>query len=777
MTKKRKKKNKGRKARKSVQPKQLPGLGAKQLENGKFNEAIKTYRQLLKEDTDECWLVFLVQAYQGRIKQLTAKGMAKEALVIYHNMVGSCHAEDHLLHFILLLKTGHDEQAVDIFPILKKSLSKPERQIVEELFAALLLSGKDKALKYLPDDSLLKNHYQYANMALKSYCQGDDIEAEKHLQEITFRSPFKNFRLALKGMLLYAKNRQEAGIFFDKIPDSSAFMQLVIPYQQLSCAADETVNLSRLEQQVVQTLEGIDKSTGKFLDGIIARQNEPVRLYSFLVGQKRFLSRGKMRNICYRLLPHAVEKYADFSRRFGVLDDFHYEQTLALTSEVLRQYWEAAQDWQDALAVLEKSNDPRDNLKKALILCHCAALLERDDGTYNFKEIIKLLEKSLEYDPHDRSGWFMLIDRMGNSNLNQQYKLVNRMLAEFPEDVEVLLKGVEAAFARGAFKKASGLAAKLLKIDPINSKARLLLINAHLDHGRKLAGQGKFKLAIKECQSAAGYERSGLAHGEIEICHGLLLMLAGEKDKGFALHDEGVAKAAHLINGRFLACLEARLLQHPKKWLKIFDKNLRTACKSQFDTAVFMDFMAKLQCCNGKKHLAVQEFRRIITLWLAKGLKLNFSRDEYLTFCAIFQQKCYFDLLEKYGKMADKLWPDTPLFVYYYFCGKSEDGAKRLPMNQIYRLADMGQVAMDQHDPKTAMVISELVQKIIPEIQSGLSSLGKMPDMGFDEFIDLLESGEIDKDDLAALVENPEFFSGLFDEPDDFWNEEDDEIF
>ncbi|MCD6389566.1 MAG: hypothetical protein J7L69_09140, partial [Desulfobulbaceae bacterium] len=331
MVKKRKKKAKNRGGKK-VKPQNLPAFGKRQIECGKFSEAIKTFRQLLKNDGDERWLSPLSRAYRGRIEQLTAKGMAKEALVVYTNMVTICLTGDHCLHINLLLKNGHYQQALELFATLEKSLSEYDRQVVEEMFAALLLSGEDQALKHLPYDSLLKKHYPHADQAITAYCQGDYAAVENHLKNISFRSPYKNFRFALKGMLAFAENRNKAALFFEKIAKNSPFFHWITPYCQLNSFVNPSAKLSRIEKQIVQTLEGIDKSTRTFLDGIRARQNEPFKLYSFLVTQGLFLGRYKLQNICFRILSHAPDRFPAHQQSFSSLIEHELDRQLTLPS-------------------------------------------------------------------------------------------------------------------------------------------------------------------------------------------------------------------------------------------------------------------------------------------------------------------------------------------------------------------------------------------------------------------------------------------------------------
>jgi len=400
--------------------------------------------------------------------------------------------------------------------------------------------------------------------------------------------------------------------------------------------------------------------------------------------------------------------------------------------------------------------------------------MNNDHPGHNQEEVVDLLEKSLKYDPHDRETYFMLIARKRH-NLSQQYKVVNRALEEFPEDIAVLYVAIEAAIGRGAFKKASRIAAKLLDIDPINSRARLLLINAHLDHGRKLACNGKFNLVFKECAAAASYDRSDLSQGEIEICHGLTLLLSDDRDKGLTLHNEGIKKAGSLLLGSFHASFEARLLEMPVKWVRFFDKNLRIAVKTGPDRETLIALITKIQRCNGKKVHQLQKVRKIATTWFKKGVKLELSREDYLFICSVFHNFNYYDLLQLFGQKMNKIWPGIPLGTFYHLYGLSENGGKYLSVSQLDQLSLALQAAMDQGDTKTADLIDGLLQAVLGWRGRADSGIGKFPDRSFEEIEEMFESGDIDLEDFLNFCKGIGIIDEKYGVADD--DLEDDEVF
>ncbi len=706
------KKKKGkRKKGKQVAVQDLPVHGKKQLEGGLFSEAIKTFRQLLQQggDTDQ-WLPVLSLAYKGRINQLLEKGMAKEALVIYGNMVHICAVEDQLLNFNLLLLSSKYKEAFELYLGFQHSLDEQQVKEFEELIAALLLIDANKILPFLEEDSLAKIHYPYAERVLAGYCSGDNESAIASLRNISFRSPYKNFRLALRGMLAFATDRKEALGCFEKIPTSSHFFHWTVPFRQICGRDDGAIKPSRIERQIAQRLTGVDVGTNVFVDGIRSRQHDPDALYGFLVNKKGYLSREKLKDLCLRLVPHALDKFLDYQRRYGIPNELDFSRLVALGCEVEHDLWGAVEAWEDVIEILEEKAAPEDGLKIALLYRYCVALLGREDEGYNIDQINAFLEKSLEHDPVDLESYTTLINNH-RGRQKEKYTLINRALEIFPDNTEVLFIATEAAIERGAFKKASRLASSLLAIDPINTKARLMLIDAHLEHGRKLAVQGKYALAYKECDAAAGYDRANLGRGRVEIAKGLIFIHADDPETGMLLYGQGAKRMGNPLLACFQAGLEVALLEMQPKWRRHFDKEFRAVAKAVPDPAALMVCAEVFHRCKGKSLVHLQRIRTIIAPWLKKGSKLDFSREEYVFLCSVFDHAHYYALLELYGRHAEQLWPDQALFIFYRLFGRSQGGEKALTLAQLDQLREGLYLAEEQRDFQTAKRIEHFLYK------------------------------------------------------------------
>jgi hypothetical protein len=219
------------------------------------------------------------------------------------------------------------------------------------------------------------------------------------------------------------------------------------------------------------------------------------------------------------------------------------------------------------------------------------------------------------------------------------------MLETFPDDSEVLKCGVEAAIGRGAFKKASRLAGKLLAADPINPEVRLMLIDAHLAHARKVAKQQKYAIAFKECELAASYDRPGLTRGTIQMFQGLLFMATGDEAGGLQLIEEGQKQSSNPVLAHFSVRMEAGLLNLSPMLQKLFTGKLKKEVTTSLDKEVILQLLENIAICNGDMHFELEKFRSTLIPCLKKGARLAFSLDEFKRICQIFNLRCFYDLL------------------------------------------------------------------------------------------------------------------------------------
>ncbi len=706
--------------------KELPNVGQNYLRQGKFAEAIKIFRRLSQESEEEKWAESFRSSFQGRISQLAAKGMHKEALVIFHNMETQFPDQASELqgqHILLLIHADQLDKARQFYEQTEDTLTKQQKQLIDETFAALLLSGNDKLAQKFPSDSPLRSQFSHAQQALSCYARGQDSEALEHLQGLPFRSPYKNFCMALKGILAFHDtkgDKDKARVFFDKIHADSPFFLLISPYLHVLKDAkakesdrhkDNSRDLGKTEKKAVQQLQGLDKAKISFLASLKNNATTPPGFLRCLFNAGTCLDDKVLKQVSYQLLAHDLSFLRMYEKKFGkIKDDFEQARLEALALEIKDESPSIPERWRQACLILSKRKNPDDALKIALMHRHIATWIAniRANEYRCWDDQQEELEKSLDYDPDDKVTWLRVHQLLAGSPA-EQYRWVNRMLKQFPKEPDIIFLGAEAAVGRSAFKKASRLAGELLEIDPINTKVRELLINAHINHAHKLTKQEKYALACKECGHATTFGRGNADQGRIEITHGLIELLQGKEKEGQALVDKGESRYEHEALARVQVRMDAEQLPIPPAWKKKFTTRLKAVVKDTPKKDELLQIVPLIVSSNNNKAQAWKGIRAALLPYLKKGADLALHKDEFVMICQAWQRLPDFALLHAYGKKAAQHWPDVPLFKYYLVVGKSENGKKRLTGKDIEELEDASHMAMRQKDSATEKLIDDFL--------------------------------------------------------------------
>src|SRR4051812_13437902 len=204
-------------------PDVLAERGAEDLKAERFKEAVESFRQLVKIEPRPEWREALATAYVGRGRTLAAKGMYKEATMVFDNATeadGAVH--EPLMHLACLVRLGDTAKAARLCSKFLdgdvKGVSAEALPRIGDLAAALWLAGDPPP----PESSLAKVH-DAAAKALAAWSGGASAEElDALLSAIPLRSPFKPLRLILKS-LTGAEDTERRLKLLDMVPPGSAF--------------------------------------------------------------------------------------------------------------------------------------------------------------------------------------------------------------------------------------------------------------------------------------------------------------------------------------------------------------------------------------------------------------------------------------------------------------------------------------------------------------------------------------------------------------------------
>ena len=697
---------------------ELIARGVALLSDQNYKDAIDVYKLLLKREPhpDAGWRDSLAKVYLERARQLAQKAMHREAAVLWENIPTLCgQTPQPDLYLDWLLRSGQYAKAMRAYASHAAAL--PAGGELETLLAALALAGQKEVLQAIPPDAPLRTHLTAAQAALRAYTQGEAEDAvRERLKAISIRSPYRDLRQALAALLKLETDPTGALALVERIPPTSPYQDLV-ELVRASAAADPARALLALTpaQRELAGLFGLDARQLKLLKDWARLGDRPSdkAKFEFIAANLALFDREQARRACLALLLGYPQGSKTYSNLFGPLPPFEAQQLKALRAEREDDDLDRTlRDWQGCVDLLRHETDPDSRLMAALILRHMAELLRKgDDGWDDGEQLRDCLEQSLRFDPDDRDVYLQLAILYKEVDNDKEYhQWVEQAVKRFPDDPLVLLAAVKTATARKAHKKAAGFAARVLELDPINTKARTVLINAHLAHARKLMRADKYALAEKELDSAGQLERDNARTGIVEINRGLLALQQRQRDLGRRWLREGVRLAGSpLLAWVRLAVETLRLKLEPADFQR--DADLSDPRKLN---ASRTDLLALAQLLNAYREEEVKDLDTVLEDLekpLQRTIKALTSEDDLLLICESLHQAPHYGLLEYAATRALEVQPERSLFVYYQIYGRAEGDLDLVKDRDYDRLEQAMERATAAKDHRAATSITRFLSQ------------------------------------------------------------------
>ncbi len=697
---------------------ELIARGVALLSDQNYKDAIDVYKLLLKREPqpEAGWRDSLAKVYLERARQLAQKAMHREAAVLWENIPTLCgQTPQPDLYLDWLLRSGQYAKAMRAYASHAAAL--PAGGELETLLAALALAGQKEVLQAIPPDAPLRTHLTAAQAALRAYTQGEAEDAvRERLKAISIRSPYRDLRQALAALLKLETDPTGALALVERIPPTSPYQDLV-ELVRASAATDPARALLALTpaQRELAGLFGLDARQLKLLKDWARLGDRPSdkAKFEFIAANLALFDREQARRACLALLLGYPQGSKTYSNLFGPLPPFEAQQLKALRAEREDDDLDRTlRDWQGCVDLLRHETDPDSRLMAALILRHMAELLRKgDDGWDDGEQLRDCLEQSLRFDPDDRDVYLQLAILYKEVDNDKEYhQWVEQAVKRFPDDPLVLLAAVKTATARKAHKKAAGFAARVLELDPINTKARTVLINAHLAHARKLMRADKYALAEKELDSAGQLERDNARTGIVEINRGLLALQQRQRDLGRRWLREGVRLAGSpLLAWVRLAVETLRLKLEPADFQR--DADLSDPRKLN---ASRTDLLALAQLLNAYREEEVSDLDTVLEDLekpLQRTIKALTSEDDLLLICESLHQAPHYGLLQYAATRALEVQPERSLFVYYQIYGRAEGDLDLVKDRDYDRLEQAMERATAAKDHRAATSITRFLSQ------------------------------------------------------------------
>ncbi len=683
-----------------------------------YKDAITGYKNLLKIENRDEWTQKIAQAYLLQSLDMAKQKLYQNAIVSWEKYAQISDEQQAVEKYLIWLSYGKHYIKIARFSTNKTQiLDKSVESWIHNLLAVALLAGEDKITTILTADNPVIAHYQMAKSALHAYCEQDRSALETSLKQIPFRSPYKDFRVILKGLVSMETDRDAAIILFNKIPDNSPYLSFVKLCQLQGLSEPEHLKFyARLGQHgrsFIQTSSGLNKVQITFLKKCQRLFTHYTDKQALEIVMKNRILLGQQRSdyFALSLLPfYPAGKHLVQSTVFMSVFDKQRLKTLVLEKE--KNLCLIRNNWYRCLEILEEKNLSEEILTRALIMRHMINFMDKTDND-DINEIINLLSKSLELDPKDKACYLQLIEFLKKQNKTKELAIwLIKALQHYPDDVDILMLLVSESMKKRVFKKAVTFAKKVLKVDPINQQARHALINCHISHARKLINNDKYKLAEKELVLTETVEKGKQSNGLLSIIRGLLAFKTGDKKHCYSLVEQGLNLEKNDLCGHFRLTIE--ILNLGLSVATVSRSCPKLNKKYQAEKNDLIALASLIGSYHQENNIFINKaFENIKVIFKQSLIKKqsHFSADELENLCYSLNTFQNFEMLGFVANIALKVFSKKIIFNYYQVYSKCNGNIKNITDHDAYNLDRVLIDATDNgiNDPRGVAKIRDLL--------------------------------------------------------------------
>lgn len=688
---------------------ELTAVAERTLAAGHYKEAIAAFKDLLKRERQRAWEESLAKAYLGRAREVAAKKMFQEAAILWENYAGFhpglAPGAEYLGWLVQAGQIAKLAKALAAVP--GEALQSAEGLSLLEAVALLALDN-EKLLDALPKDHPIAEQQPLLRKALLAYAERRDGDLEAALRQVSSRSPYRNLRTLLKGLVLWESDPPAAMELLGRIDPGSACSEFA-PALAEPVDAETPLMLGSKLQAAIDKLKGRGKADRELSRDLRKAERGPGTrpLFDQVLRHRARLGETASQRACLAALSGCPEAIPLYERAFGPLSEFEQHRIRALHAEAEQDYYRADRHWR---ACIDNSKHTpagaEDRLTPALIFRHIAGSVEMEMPG----RAARYLEQSLDLDPEDKASYLKLIelyDRVEDPKAAQA--CLARALEHYPQDPEVLVLAMQSAQRRKAYKQVAAHAGRLLEIDPINSRARGFLLEAHLGHARKQLKAQRLELAARELAEAGKLDpqRRNAARLYLE---GLLAYLQGDHPHSRSLWRE----AWNLASGDAEAWLRWAMealgsglpLAGPGKLVAGFGKQHVAGKPELLALARLLGPYSK----DSRQHLA-QALKTLGPVLKRSFKQADLGEEDFAALCQGLAQADQYELLAECAGQGFKRCRYAPVFEYYGVLAKCKGDPNRLLPLDEYKLRMSLSQAAHARDHRTLALIDGFLRR------------------------------------------------------------------
>jgi len=738
-----------------------------QLSAGKYKEAIGLYKKLLKASDSGVWHKKLAYCYVRRASALAAKGMIKEAVVLWENHRQHTQApydayDQYIIWLILSKNKAGIQENIQQLSALQLDKEYPALAAVLGLLA--LTEYPEFALD-LPQDSAFITHLQLVKTALQAYQDNNQEKLDENLKQLPYRSAFRDLRTVLSALIALPNSVEQTQALLAKISANSAYSSfarlLLVSTFEGAEVAKNLVEFNHAQRSIISNIKGFNKSQTEFLEHL-TRQHEHLSdkvKFNMAIQYQSLCGTELAKDYCQQVLASYSAGHKDFKKSFGAVDEFEENRIKALLAEREDNIYDAEYHWRLCVNELIGQRIEENGLKIALILRHLSKREEPAEQT-------ELLIDSLQYDAEDRDIYLQILSYYQQVGVTKDYKLwLTKTLEKFPQDIDVLMQAVREATRNKTYKKASQYATKILKIDPLNTFAKQTLFSSHLAHARRLMHERSYRLVEKEIVLAEALNIGKSYAKQTQLMRALLYFASEDKVQGLPLIVDALARLhADPVNMHFHASMELLSVGLPVATIL---RALPPAKDHLFSESEFTQFMQLLEQFmnefdnNEQIHKALEKVKAPLKKSLTSQ---DFAESILLSLCKILENLEHFELLRHCAKLAFAKWK-KPIWMYYRVYSDNNGQPEDCTFREVMSLQHYHEQAMQNKDFQAGMLLEKLLDRyyqVHPQRSMGfLDNLFGMDDDEEEEELDRMEAlfGHIPDEVLIKLNKTIESLS------------------
>lgn len=730
------------------------------LERGSYKQALKDARVCYRQDPTPERRNLLEHAYMGRAQQLVQQSLREDARRILQELLDLGVTEpsveaglpDLLLAVGMLdrLPQGHDALAGEV----------RERLTIKAADQAVLRPKDTPAgMPEIRDDALK------VRAALTAVEQGDESVALAHLQDVSRRSPFAEWKYFVRGLIAYyGHDKSDMLANWDRLDPDRAAAGIAAALRVMAGVAQTTkdsrvrAKVGRLGKQVAdQAVLGQLMKLRQF-----AADHNWARVFKTLRtarGELRKLDEGVYRRLVSWLCgifvhDGLVDELERLSRSVDPLPiDPKWNRARALARERSDEY-DAEEYWRKYLRDLKNvsSLSPSErNLASGMVWlhlaengvdsathfrsCRCGTDHTLDIEEYE-EEAMEAFERCLTLAPtyvpaYERLASFHLL--AGRPDAAAQ--AWRRLLSRVPDNPDALFYLATYYLSEDELLKAREFAERARAQRPLDKEVGKLLWAAHVGTARYFAREGQCEEARQELATADQLQPARQNDYDVLARKAILETKAGCIDAA----RQYVEQAQELLiepTALWLAMtIEAIRYDLPTEdaWLyeKRWQDGLKRRCRSE---------TAGLMCRLMHAHLLTQppypnrsEHVQQLLKYVRRCSRVKWQAEDLRTVCDFLNHEQEEELLMKFAKKGVKKCPEVALF--HLLVGTAEIGKGpmrcdfRAAMNHLQEAIRLG---FASNDPRDEDVVSD-AKRAVSLLEGYLSDFDEDEDDDYDD--------------------------------------------